>query len=161
MKFRAVNELGEFSFDGAAIQKFLFSDGVMEFTLSGALVKPDNSQNARFQDMYCGEIILQLENVRIGRLVKEGLKYFDADGKLLREIPDEDVPEPAVTGILKRIEKGTIFTTVIDSVESGYACEFGIDVSKVEDEEDVDTFWLCVLYDRSVAEWDRYMGPAE
>ena len=53
-----------------------------------------------------------------------------------------------------------MFTTVIDSVESGYACEFGIDVPKEEDEEDVDTFWLCVLFDRSVAEWDRYMGPA-
>ena len=160
MKFRSVNEIEELSFDNAAILKFLLSDGTMEFTFSGALVRAGNSQNSRFQDMYCGETELRLENARIARLVKEGMKYYDADGNLQREVPDEDVPAPAVDGVLKRIGKGTVFTTVIDSAESGYACEFGIDVPREDDEEDVDTFWLCVLFDRSVAEWDRYQGPA-
>ena len=51
MKFQSVNEIEEISFDDAAILKFLLSDGTMEFTFSGALVKAGNSQNSRFQDM--------------------------------------------------------------------------------------------------------------
>lgn len=161
MKFKAVNEMNHFSFDDSEIQELKIEEGRMEFTLSGAMVKAKNSQNARYQDMYCGTILLQLENARIARLMKEGMKYYDANGTLQKEIPDEDVPVPAQDSVIRRLAKGTIFTTVEDDVKEGYAIEFGIDVPKEEDEEDVDTFWLCVLFDKSTAMWERYCSPAE
>ena len=130
MKFQCVNELDQLSFDDAGIGSFHVEEKKIEFTFQGALVKAKNSQNARYQDMYCGEIVLQLENAEIARLVKEGMKYYDADGNLQREIPDEDVPAPAQAAVLKRLAKGTVFTVVHDDVKEGYAAEFGIDVPK-------------------------------
>ena len=49
--------------------------------------------------------------------VKEGMKYYDADGNLQREIPDEDVPEPAVESVVSRFEKGTVFTVVPGEID--------------------------------------------
>lgn len=161
MKFNCVNEMDQLSFDASEVLAFEFEDGQMIFTFNGATIKAKNTQNARYQDMYCGEIILQMKNVQIARFVKEGLKYYDADGNLQKEIPDEDVPVPAQAAVLKRIAKGTVFTVVSDTVESGYAYEFGIDVPQEEDEEEVDTFWLCVTCDETRAMWERYCSPAE
>lgn len=161
MKFRSVNEMEQLSFDDSQIIEFKADDKKITFTFNGATVKAKNSQNGRFEDMYCGEIILQLQNAEIARLVKEGLKYYDANGNLKKEIPDEDVPIPAQAAVLKRMAKGKVFTVVPASVATGYGYEFGIDVPKEEDEEEVDTFWLCVTCDETVATWERYCSPAE
>ena len=48
-----------------------------------------------------------------------------------------------------------------DDVDSGYACEFGIDVPQEQDEEETDTFWLCFTFEHSIAMWDRYCSPTE
>lgn len=161
MKFRSTDEMHEFSFDDSVIQELQIQEGRIVFTFNGALVRAKNSQNARFQDMYCNTIVLQLEGAAVARLVKEGMKYYDADGNLQKEIPDEDVPAPAQPEILRRLGKGTVFTAVEDKMEEGYAYEFGIDVPRMEDGEEVDTYWLCIRFRHSVAMWDRYASPAE
>ncbi len=161
MKFECVNELDQLVFDDSGVTAYRMDGKNMEFTFQGAMVKAKNSQNARYQDMYCGELVLQLKNARIARLVKEGMKYYDADGILQKEIPDEDVPAPAQSAVLRRIAGGKIFTVVHDDVKEGYAIEFGIDIPKEEDAEEIDTFWLCVTFEESIAGWDRYCGPVE
>ena len=93
MKFRCVDEFEQLSFDDSPIVSFQMSEDEVTFTFGGATVKARNSQNGRFQDMYCGEITLTLLQAQMKRLVKEGMKYYDADGNLQREIPDEDVPD--------------------------------------------------------------------
>lgn len=161
MKFESVDELRQFSFDDSEIRGLKLQDGQAELTLGGAMVRAGNSQNARYQDMYCGEMVLRFENARIARLMKEGMKYYDADGNLQKEIPDEDVPAPAQPAVLRRLAAGKIFTMVEDGVDNGYACEFGIDVPQEQDEEREDTFWLCFYFDHVIAMWDRYCSPAE
>lgn len=161
MKFKCVNEMEQLSFDDAEINELKVDEKIIQFTFNGAIIKAGNSQNSRFQDMYCGEVILQLKNAEIARFVKEGLKYYDANGVLLKEVPDEDVPAPAQGAVLKRISGGTVFTVVDATQESGYAYEFGVDVPKEDDEEDTDTFWLCVRCEETKAMWERYCGPVE
>ncbi|MCH5252791.1 MAG: hypothetical protein J1F22_07435 [Lachnospiraceae bacterium] len=161
MKFKAVDEIHQFSFEDSEIQELKIEGEKVEFTFNGATVKAGNSQNGRYQNMYCGTIILQLENATIARIVKEGMKYYDANGALLSEVPDEDVPAPAKGNVLERCKKGTVFTAVEDKVAEGYAYEFGIDVPGEEDEEEVDTFWLCIVFEHSVAMWDKYVSPTE
>lgn len=161
MKFTCVNEMEQLSFDDSEILELKNENNRMEFTFNGATIKAKNSQNGRFQDMYCGEIILQLKNAEIARVVKEGMKYYDANGNLQKEIPDEDVPVLEQMAVLKRIGSGKIFTVVTVEQPTGYAYEFGIDVPGEEDEEEVDTFWLCVKCTGTTAMWDRYCNPAE
>ena len=161
MKFKCVNEMEQLSFDDAQIKELEIAQTLIQFTFNGATIKAGNSQNGRFEDMYCGEIILQLKNAEIARLMKEGLKYYDADGNLQKEIPDEDVPSPAQQTVLNRLASGTVFTVVTDAVENGYAYEFGIDVAREDDEEETDTFWLCRRCDETKAMWERYCNPVE
>ena len=54
--------------------KMQMSEDEVTFTFGGATVKAGNSQNGRFQDMYCGEITLTLLQAQMKRLVKEGMK---------------------------------------------------------------------------------------
>ena len=159
MKFRCVDEFEQLSFDDSPIVSFQMSEDEVTFTFGGATVKAGNSQNGRFQDMYCGEITLTLLQAQMKRLVKEGMKYYDADGNLQREIPDEDVPEPAVESVASRFEKGTVFTVVSGEIDGRKSAEFGIDVPQEEDEEEVDTY--CVVFEKSEASWERYCSPAE
>lgn len=161
MRFQAVDEMKQFSFDDSGILELNIREGQAEFMLDGAIVKAKNSQNSRYQDMCCGEITLLLENVKIARLMKEGMKYYDADGNMIREIPDEDVPAPAQPAVLRRLSGGRIFTVVEDEVDSGFAYEFGIDVPQEQDEEEVDTFWLCLFFEHATAMWDRYCSPSD
>lgn len=161
MKFRCTNEMEQLCFDDSEIQELKLEERQMEFTFNGAMIKAGNSQNARFQDMYSNTIVLQLENTEIVRIMKEGMKYYDANGVLQKEIPNEDVPAPAQTAVIKRLAKGKVFTVVTAAVESGFAYEFGIDVPQKEDEEEVDTFWLCVTCEKTIAKWERYSSPAE
>lgn len=161
MKFKCINEMEQICFDDSEIIEFKMQGRQMEFTFNGALIKAGNSQNARLQNMYCNTIILQLENAEIVRIMKEGMKYYDADGNLQKEIPDEDVPALAQSAVLKRIAKGKMFTVVTAKTDSGFAYEFGIDVPQEEDAEEVDTFWLCVICEKTVAAWERYSSPAE
>ena len=161
MKFRCVDEFEQLSFDDSPIVSFQMSEDEVTFTFGGATIKAGNSQNGRFQDMYCGEITLTLLQAQMKRLVKEGMKYYDADGNLQREIPDEDVPEPAVESVVSRFEKGTVFTVVLDEIDGRKSAEFGIDVPQEEDEEEVDTYWFCVVFEKSEASWDCYCSPAE
>ena len=148
MKFRCVDEFEQLSFDDSPIVSFQMSEDEVTFTFGGATIKAGNSQNGRFQDMYCGEITLTLLQAQMKRLVKEGMKYYDADGNLQREISDEDVPEP-------------VFTVVLGEIDGRKSAEFGIDVPQEEDEEEVDTYWFCVVFEKSEASWDRYCSPAE
>ena len=161
MKFKCVNEMEQLSFDDSEVLEFKIENKRMLFSFNGATIKAKNSQNGRFQDMYCGEIVLQLQNADIARLMKEGMKYYDANGNLQKEIPDEDISVLAQPSVLKRLSKGKIFTVVTDTVTSGYAYEFGIDVPQENDEEEIDTFWLCVTCDETIAMWDRYCSPAD
>lgn len=161
MKFRCTNEMEQLCFDDSEILELKLEERQMEFTFNGAMIKAGNSQNARFQDMYSNTIVLQLENVEIVRIMKEGMKYYDANGVLQKEIPNEDVPAPAQTAVIKRLAKGKVFTVVTAAKESGFAYEFGIDVPQEDDEEEVDTFWLCVTCEKTIAKWERYSSPAE
>ncbi len=159
MKFQAKNEIQNFSFDDAVIEELKIAGSDIIFSLKGAVVKADNSQNARYQDMACGAIVLQLENAEIMRVIKEGYKYYDADGKLMDEVPNTDVPAVEQSSVIKRCGAGTIFTTVAGEFEGKPLYEFGIDVPKQEDEEEVDTYWLCIRFENSTASWERYLGP--
>ena len=77
MKFRCVDEFEQLSFDDSPIVSFQMSEDEVTFTFGGATVKAGNSQNGRFQDMYCGEITLTLLQAQMKRLVKEGMMLME------------------------------------------------------------------------------------
>ncbi len=161
MKFRCENEMDQISFEDSQICELAVRGDTVEFAFDGARILAGNSRNGRFEDMYCGAIRLQLQGAKIERIVKEGFKRYDANGALQQEVADRDVPVMEQPGVLERCAKGRVFTVVSSPVESGYGYEFGIDVQTPEDEEETDTFWLCIICQTTVAQWERYCNPAE
>lgn len=130
MKFHCKNELSLLSFDEAVVKEFKIEKDTIQMQFSGGVVKADNSQNGRFQDMFCGEITLWLHQAKLVKIVKEGMKYYDANGVLQEEIPNEDVPVPAQDAVLARVAGGTVFTTVEAQVSQGKGLELGIDIPR-------------------------------
>lgn len=130
MKFHCKNELSLLSFDEAVVKEFKIEKDTIQMQFSGGVVKADNSQNGRFQDMFCGEITLWLHQAKLVKIVKEGMKYYDANGVLQEEIPNEDVPVPAQDAVLARVAGGTVFTTVEAQVSQGKGLELGIDTPR-------------------------------
>ncbi len=161
MKFQCENEMDQISFEDSQICELAVNGDTVEFAFDGARILAGNSQNGRFEDMYCGAICLQLQGAKIERIVKEGFKLYDADGVLQQEVADRDVPVMEQSGVLERCSKGKVFTVVSSPAENKYGYEFGIDVPGLEDEEETDTFWLCITCQTTVAQWERYCSPAE
>lgn len=76
MKFHCKNELSLLSFDEAVVKEFKIEKDTIQMQFSGGVVKADNSQNGRFQDMFCGEITLWLHQAKLVKIVKEGMKIL-------------------------------------------------------------------------------------
>ncbi len=158
MKFKTAGELQNFSFDDAVIRELTVDEGQITFLFEGAIVKAGNSQNTRMQDMYCGEICLQLQNAHILKIIKEGYKYYDANDQLQEEVPNEEVPAPAQASVLERCGSGTLFTIVREQDDDA-VYGFGIDVPQKEDEDEIDTYWLCLKFQQDQEQWDRFQTP--
>ena len=161
MKFQVRDEMKTISFDDSSIQELKAEGDIIRFVFGGAVIKAENSRNTRYQDMYCGTIELQLEGADIARIVKEGYKYYDANGSLKEEAADQDVPKTLWQDVLSCCGKGTVFTTVEDEVDTGFAYEFGIDVPNREDADKTDTYWLCIRFLHAVISWDRFCAPVD
>lgn len=161
MKFQVKDEMNTVSFDDSAVEDLKVEGDTIVFSFGGAVIKAKNSQNTRYQDMYCGAIELRLLEAAIVRLVKEGYKYYDANGNLQEEVPDEDVPKSSWQDALERCGGGRVFTLVEDETDTGFAYEFGVDVPNQKDEDKTDTYWLCIRFGHAILMWDRFCGPVD
>lgn len=159
MKFKAVDELEQFSFQDAKIQKTEQQEGCLTFVLDAVIVKAKNSQNSNFTDSYAGTLSMRLMNANIQKAVKEGFKYYNANDELVEEVPDTPLSQLEIGALLKQSENCYLFDVVkVEEAqnETGHFLYlFGIDT----DEET--SYWLQIEFDRSIVEWDRYMNRVQ
>ena len=59
MKFRSVDEFDTFQFKDATVSSIKFTENQLIIEAEGVIVKSDNSNNTRFEDMYC--VLLELK----------------------------------------------------------------------------------------------------
>ena len=91
MNFKAVDELEQFNFQDAYIDRFEVTNEQITLELEGVIVGKRNSQNERMVESYAGPLVLRLQQAHIFNVFKEGGKYYDANNVLLEEIPDEEI----------------------------------------------------------------------
>lgn len=161
MKFKSVNEMDKLSFHDAAVVEWKVEQELITLIVESVIVKPMNSQNGRYEDMYSGECTLRLQNAKISKVVKEGYKYYDANDVLINEIPDSEIPVLEYKKLFQQMKDAVIFAAVPtdENKEGQYQYQFGFDLQKEDDDEEVDTYWVTVTFDKAVAEWDRYCNP--
>ncbi len=164
MNFKAVDELEQFNFQDAYIDRFEVTNEQITLELEGVIVGKRNSQNERMVESYAGPIVLRLKQAHIFNLFKEGGKYYDANNVLIEEIPDEEVPEENYKDIIKSSIGEYIFALVAmtdSSLNDGRECNkppyrymLCVDIG----EED---YWFKIEFEKSIATWEKYMNKVQ
>ncbi len=154
MNYKCVNDLDKFDFKEARVLELMLSDDGLILELTGGIAKYNNPCNTKYIDCFIGETRIRMKDVNIRRMFLEGAKYYSADDVLLREVPDEDIPESSWKDVFNRMTSGEVYMiSEIASNEDGTrVCEMAVDV------ED-DTYWMEAYYSRIIIEWDRFMNP--
>lgn len=159
MKFRSVNEFETFSFKDAVLLSMKMGEDVLELEIEGAITNADNSQNARYQDMYIVMMQLKLKNFKMDRFVEQGFKQYDMEGKLLKTVPDRALDENQIKYISSKVNGCYIFNMGKQKDSDLYELVF--DMEPDTDDEFEKTYEVDFTFEGSTAEWDRYSGPVE
>ena len=153
-KFCSINESDKISINDMQLVSLKLQQDQMVIVTEGAMIKNGNSQNVRFEDMYCMELEYILDGVRVLDFSKQGFKYYDADGRLLSEEPDEPLDVLTQHSVLSQTAGAYVFA--FEKMEDGSH----ILIFDIEDEDaDVTTYQIVCTFESCRAGWNRYSGP--
>lgn len=157
MKFRSVNEFENFKFKDSMIRSIEFTQNQMIITVEGAIVGEDNSQNSRYEDMYCMLMQVKFNNFELLSFVEQGYKHYDMAGKLVNEVPDRRLSANEKKYVLSHADAAYLFR--LKKVGGTDTYEFIFDINSEDDEEFTKTYQINFKFDGCVAEWDKYASP--
>lgn len=154
MKYKCVNELDKFIFRDAEVKKCEYCPELLKLEAAGVAAKYDNSCNETLTDRYIDATTVRFKNPLITKFFLEGAKYYDANGVLEKEVPDQDIPVEEYEKTFRILNGGSIFVlTPKKAVREGkLCCEAAVDVGEE------DTYWFEIEFDKVVAEWNNFLN---
>lgn len=161
MSFVSINEIESFRYDDCYIigRKDTGSDMVLE--VKALIVKGDNSQNANFTDSYADVAQIILKKGSIVKGIKDGIKRYDADGKLIEEIEDVILDNDNLSQLCNNLEG--MYLQEIERVND--TDDYVIFTERASDEPyetfSSDTYQIKVHCDGITIRWDRYLNRVE
>ena len=161
MSFVSINEIESFRYDDCYIigRKDTESDMVLE--VNALIVKGDNSQNANFTDSYADVAQIILKKGSIVKGFKDGIKRYDADGKLIEEFEDVLLDNDNLSQLCNNLEG--MYLQEIERVND--TDEYVIFTERASDEPyetfSSDTYQIKVHCDGITIRWDRYLNRVE
>lgn len=157
MKFKSINEFDTFQFKDAVIQSLKITEKQMILEVEGAVIKSNNSNNTRFEDMFCVLLNMQLDQFKLQRFVEQGYKRYDMEGRLTDEVPDRILDDAEQKAVLSSVQGVYLFRLERSQNQDGYELIF--DIESDNDEEFTKTYEIDFDFENSVAEWDRFASP--
>ncbi|MBP5197957.1 MAG: hypothetical protein J6033_02780 [Lachnospiraceae bacterium] len=136
--------------------EFLQKEDGIELVLEALIIKANNSQNANFTDSYAKTTRLLFENGKVTDIKKEGYKYYNADGVLIDEKPDETVDGDEWKNLLKYLEGA--YLVEVTKEENGYRL---IVESTDEMGFSADSYRIALNAESVTANWDGYMNRVQ
>ena len=156
MKFRTVNELQTIGLNDMKIERVRHTEQDLILTLSGGIIKAENKNNTRYQDVYCMQMILELQDITFQSFCLQGFQYFNADGKLLKKIPDQPLEQEEIREALSKAEGARVY----EFEPAGDSFLLTYDV--LDEDGDIEaTYQAEFTVGKSIASWDRFSGPVE
>ncbi len=161
MSFVSINEIESFRYDDCYIigRKDTESDMVLE--VKALIVKGDNSQNANFTDSYADVAQIIFKKGSIVKGIKDGIKRYDADGKLIEEIEDVILDNDNLSQLCNNLEG--MYLQEIERVND--TDDYVIFTERASDETyetfSSDTYQIKVHCDGITIRWDRYLNRVE
>ncbi len=156
MKFKCVDELDKFGFSESEVRSCTCTEECLKLELDGVIAKYNNPCNQRYQDFFIATTQVRLVKPEITKVFLEGRRLFDANDVLLKEIPDVEIEKNQYGEIFRKLTDGIVFMLreQAEQATGQRSCEIAVDVGD-------DTYWLEVCFEKSVAEWDRFVAKVE
>ena len=159
MKYEAVNELSNFDYHDAYINKIDFQNGQMIWEVENINAKTKNSQNNFDSDMCIGNAIMIFKDVQTDIIFSDhfgAYNVYDSNGNLIesRESPVKKTKPEEYNNILK------------EHAGHGDSIIFGMDSYSVLDGGkytacfEVTDFRITIIFSKSVITWDNFSGKA-
>lgn len=155
MKYKSVNDLKTIALKDARLTLAVMSSDQLRLNVEGPVIRGDNPNNNRYEDMYCVLMELLFDQVDVKEFVLQGYKYYDADGKLLETVPDRPLTPQEQRDSLLFNDNAWVFS--LDQNEDGIWRL----VYDLEEEGTVNTYEIRFTFKDCIASWDRFSGPVE
>ena len=157
MKFRTVNDLKTIQINEMNLTSIKLADNTLSLALEGAVIKADNPNNNRYQDVYCTQMELVFTQVQLRGFCLQGFKYYDADGRLLNEVPSRTLTDEERAAALDLPSGAWVFALeCCDPDQKLYRLIYDVD-----DDDSTKTYELEFTFGGSTATWERFAGPVE
>jgi len=156
MKFVSVNEIDRFKYNDCVITDVNKTDNGLEISLEALIVMANNSQNGNFTDSYAGDSLCSIKDIHINKILKIGYRYYDADDKLVSEIPDEELS--ADTDICE-LMKGMYLYRFEKKDDELYHLE--IETVQEDISLPTDAYELILSASEIEIGWDKYMNRVQ
>lgn len=147
MKYKLVNALSQFSFQGAVISDISYHHQTLEFQLDNVTIPEHNSLNRDIHAMRANSFLLTFDTMQIKKFILEGYKTYDADNRLTQQTDDEIVPPEEYYRTFE-----TLLGTTLYSIETGDegSCVISID-------GEYQTYLLELDFKLCISQWDRFL----
>lgn len=161
--FECNGEVDKFAYDDCKIIKVNISQNLMALTVEALAVEPDNSQNKNFTKSYAGDTDIVFTDMHIVKSVKEGYRYYDADGNLVSDEPDRELTEDELKELIKGLEGDYLYGIkgVDDPEAEKKRYVIGIELPP-ENPEDVtevtDSYQMLIECKNVKFSWEKYMN---
>ena len=147
MKFRTVDELGNFNVKGAHITEIYTENGHFYMILDDVKILVANSCNRDICDKRTNGLSLKLQDGEIMEFISEGYKVYDADGNLKSSEPDTAVAEKDYQDMFKSLAEQYV-----------YAISKTGDIYQIDLDGEENTFCIKVKAGHDVEEWDKFLS---
>ena len=167
MRYKAVDELPNFDYHDAYIDRIEFKSGRMLWEVRDINALESCSQNNFEYPVCIGSAVMTFEKTRIEKIFIGGYQTYDSNNILIDSVEDVIVPREQYADILKKAVtvrddnewysySTEIFGLVSFRVLKGGRYEAVFDIMFSEG----DSPSIMLTFDRSVIEWDDFSGKA-
>ncbi|MGN0395662.1 MAG: hypothetical protein ACI4EF_09870 [Coprococcus sp.] len=170
MKYKSTNELDSIFLNDAQIKDFEISEtnDVLTIAVEGAVIKADNSQNEFYTDKYTDQMQIRFIKPVIEAVLLEGHKYYDANGKLIEQVPDIVIEESEYMRIIRLFKESCIFyagtpkeklvENYVSLKTQGITDDMKCYQMIIDVEED--SYVVSFYYEKAIAEWEHFLNKA-
>ena len=155
--FKSVNELNQLCFDDCVIADFEKAEDGLIVNVEALIIKANNSQNTNYTESYAGSTVIKISEATVTDISKCGYRYYDADGKLIREVPDEPVNMLQWDSLIKSFSGN--YLPSLEKEGQEYLLE--IEMTDEEDGCQGYTYLMRVKGTDITVTWDKYLNRVQ
>ncbi|MCR5418367.1 MAG: hypothetical protein K6E84_05570 [Lachnospiraceae bacterium] len=158
--FISKNEADHFSYEDSIIKEAVITEDQVSLQVDALIVEPKNSQNTNFQRSYADTATVLFEKGKMLKGIKEGYRRYDANDKLLEEIPDRELDQEQLNGLLAGLAGQYLYDLKEVSGEGDHH-RYVLGIEMATDDitgVDADSYQLLVNCSEMKVSWARYLN---